>query len=504
MKTNNIEKKILSYLKSVRFKMLVENFIRLFFVHSSIFLAIVFFILIITKFAYFPTYNIWIFRLFIISIATLLGHFILIFPSKTKVIKTADDLFFKQRLITAIELDGVDTEVANLQRQDSINEMKSINVAKEYRIKFNEKLIYPLALVVVLIIASTFINTATYSKNRVGAEEIKEIQVEAEKLEKNIEEELEKAGLDKEAIEEILDKMDKNLKLSKDKTEALKALSIAKNELIEQEQEPSSRPSQQTSSSRASETSRGTSQIQDIQIALKEINEAGKKLAGESISDYAFEEKQSTVISTEVSDSERSGETLQTTSGENSQSDSERNGETSQNGQTSQSQGKSANGQANQGEGQESNSNASQGSGQGQKGQGQSQTSSQGGQGDMQGSKGKPGNKSSNEDLGYQEETATLDSKGNSEYKREIYEALYDPNRLGGKSEPEYLSGEKSNDNDKSYKKAQTMPSEAGEFIDYKELYAKYGENAVYEADDMEIPSGMKTVVKEYFENLNE
>ncbi len=521
MKNNNTSKKISTYLRPFRLKIVLERFINLFFLYSFIALIFVFLILAATKFIDFGRYKIWINNSAITVGVLFIIHFIYSLPRRIETIKIADNLSFSQRLVTAIELDGEKTEVAIAQRQNTFDKLNEIDCRKIYKISIRKKLLLPILLLSLLIIGSTYIDTKMANENRMASYDLEEIKMMSKNLDKEIELALEKANLDKKAIEDILDKMQVELKKAENKEEALKELSIAKNELRERLEKLQN---SQSDSLNESEKKESEELAKAVETALKEIDETGRNLAGESISDFAFQN-----INVDVQNrasnqgNQNQSQQGQSQQGQNANQGKQNQGQNAQNaGQTSQNQSQQGQSGENSGEGNQSQSqqgqNSSEGSqSQSQEGEGsqenqQGQANAQGNpsqQGNVensgqQGTMSQAGSESSDADMGYQEENSMAISKDSSEYKQKIYESIYDPERLGGKSNPTYLNGKKSNDSEKSYRRAQSKPSEAGEFIDYRDLYTEYSENAVYQADSMEIPSGMKTLVKGYFESLNE
>ncbi len=69
----------------------------------------------------------------------------------------------------------------------------------------------------------------------------------------------------------------------------------------------------------------------------------------------------------------------------------------------------------------------------------------------------------------------------------------------------EFVSSQKANDNkDKSYRNAKTMPKDAGDFVDYKEIFADYAKEASYTSQELDIPNGMRDMVNAYFDSIQQ
>lgn len=149
--------------------------------------------------------------------------------------------------------------------------------------------------------------------------------------------------------------------------------------------------------------------------------------------------------------------------------------------------------------GQGQGSGHAQGQGQG-KGQSQGQGSSQG-EGRNGGSSG-AGEGSTNEDLGYTGSEGPGGGRKAGEGREEEYEMLYDPEHLGGGTDPSYVPGQKHDGGQSSYSQTDRIPVEKGAILPYHEVFNRYSGQAASYMEETEIPAAMKEIVREYFESL--
>lgn len=156
-----------------------------------------------------------------------------------------------------------------------------------------------------------------------------------------------------------------------------------------------------------------------------------------------------------------------------------------------------------QGEGQGEGSGEGEGEGSGQ-GQGQGQGNGQGsGQGQGQGAGGGAGQGSTNEDGGYSTDDGSVShNNSNGEGKEGTYEALYQPNRLGGTSESSFVKGQKGKGGQSTFENVEGAPIEKGSLVSYTEVSATYKNQASQSMDSMNIPIVMKDLIRDYFTSI--
>ncbi len=262
-----MKKKIKKYLTPLKIKMALENFVKLIIIYANILCLIALAILTYAKFFEFPEFFTSIILSAKIILLVFLIHFILTVPKFNKLVKTADELYFKERLISAIEFADSKTEASNLQRLDTLEKLKKVRVEKLYKVKFNKNFALSLLIIVVLIIAINYLETDISINNKIAYQDSLAVKKETELLQERLENELLKSALDEETIEALLKDLSKNLQNIDNKEEALKALAMTKNDLKDKLSEDD---------------------LAKIENALKEIDQSAKEIAGESMSDYAF------------------------------------------------------------------------------------------------------------------------------------------------------------------------------------------------------------------------
>lgn len=158
-----------------------------------------------------------------------------------------------------------------------------------------------------------------------------------------------------------------------------------------------------------------------------------------------------------------------------------------------------------QGEGEGEGNGEGEGQGQGQgEGNGQGQGQGQGGgKGQGQGNGGGAGEGSTNLDGGYSEESGTISHNNNTgEGKDGTYEALYQPDRLGGSSESTFVKGNKGEGGQSSFEAVEGMPIDQGDLVSYTEIAGQYKASADQSMDSLQIPAIMKDIVRDYFTSL--
>jgi len=64
------------------------------------------------------------------------------------------------------------------------------------------------------------------------------------------------------------------------------------------------------------------------------------------------------------------------------------------------------------------------------------------------------------------------------------------------------VSGQKQDGGQSRYTQVDNMPVQKGEVLPYREVLARYKDEAVSYMEDTFIPAAMKQIVREYFESL--
>lgn len=159
-----------------------------------------------------------------------------------------------------------------------------------------------------------------------------------------------------------------------------------------------------------------------------------------------------------------------------------------------------------QGDGSGQGGGAGQGDGSGQgEGSGQGDDSGQGdgsGQGEGSGQGGGSGEgEGSGQGEGSQSGSGSGPGNGRGTGSGEaVHDYVSVPNAVGGDSS---LTGDKNGDRDSDYYRQQNGIAWEGEHIDYNSVIGQYTENAYEGIANGKYPSGMESVIRDYFENLS-
>lgn len=488
-------------------------------------------------------------------------------PGAEKVIITADSLGLKERVITAWYLVDDNSEIAELQRQDTKKALDSMNIASAYKLKIDRRLYIIPACIITAAFLLTFIPGRVSGETKIRESLIREMN----KTEKAIKEEIEKQTQKNPEIseeqlkqlKEALEKLKEEFRKSKSEEDALKALAQMENQLEKlKEQEPLK------DLNILKDALSNLPFAKDMEEALKNMNEETLKEAFESLGkELENEENLSKLaemleqtamnmgdgslfsealqnLASEAGSKNLSGEDLvrsimelisqaeENAAGqedfENAVADidgilgearkaisavdqriaSSNTGKHGQSGRSSKSSGNSLGGgmagnqSENQGSGRNENQGGNQGeaeSGNGKGNQTGSGSSRTGAGGEMSGNGAGEG--STNADAGYSEGDRPGAGRTPGTGKEEEYKMIYVPERLGGSGNESTLPGQKLDSGSSTYTET-AGPVQKGEMVPYREVLGIYREEAVQTMDRMEIPPGMKELVKSYFSSL--
>lgn len=188
----------------------------------------------VSHFFVFPYAILWMYRTFLVScgIGLLLGG--LQYPTMLNVIEQSDRLGAKERLQTSWEFSNNNSVESQLQRQETIEFLQSVFIQFRYKMKLKYK---PLLISCGFIIVATgLVFVPSKAKETADAQELfqKEIIASEKELIKEKDQLLEKYPLseeDKAKLESTLEPLLEKLKEATTEEEALKQLSIAKDEI---------------------------------------------------------------------------------------------------------------------------------------------------------------------------------------------------------------------------------------------------------------------------------
>jgi len=158
-------------------------------------------------------------------------------------------------------------------------------------------------------------------------------------------------------------------------------------------------------------------------------------------------------------------------------------------------QGTQSEGQGNQsGEGKGNQSGGGQGNQPGEGSNGSKGQGSGGGKGAGEGS--------TSEDAGYSEGDEPGSGRAPGQRKETDYERIYVPERLGGEGNETYLSGQKLESGSSTFTEADGAPVQKGAMVPYRDVLTEYRQQAVQTMERQEIPSGLKSLIRDYFSSL--
>jgi hypothetical protein len=356
-------------------------------------------------------------------------------------VKLTDHLGMKERLMTALEFEGVDEESTRIQREDTLRRIENVESRPTYSMSFHRRPWMISGILLLCVFGVAMIQTEKSDQAR-SIEALQEkIAQETPWIEEKLEEDLLDELLAKEkTIDDMLEALKENIEKATTEEEALKELAMAKNALKDIEEE--------LMEAIEALSMDEMSELSEIQAA---INSSGQNLATKpSISQMAFAGEPGTG----------------TEAGEN--------------------------GDGMAGAGMNPAEGESQGEGPGQ------------GQGEGQGTGSSPTG-STNEAEELQEGASPQGGHHDgADPKEGLYESLYPPERLGGETDPSFIQGDNQKEGERTYSEVQGMPSEAGEFVSYSEILSQYSNDASIRIDQVQVPPIMRNLIKDYFSSLNE
>ncbi len=477
-------------------------------------------------------------------------------PKNLKVMKTADSLGLKERLITAYQFKEDASPISRIQRYDTLKALTNTDFRRSYPLRFPSALGIACIALALLVGLSFMIPSRSRETARQLEKLFDEIKKQAEKLDKDRKEANKKTGLADENLKDINAKIDqllKELQKSKSEGEAVKALSRAKHELEELKQKSESSDLGKLAenlmknpvtkdigqSIKNGSMSDMKQKLEQMNNELKKMDEASRKDLAESfkkMAEQVAKDKQlaqnlldlgnalsSGNLNSLASQASALNETLSrlaasdpelasameqlnnqvisqlTDSISDARSQiSRQSGGSSQQAQNQQQGNTPSQGGNQQGEGGQQNSPPGQGnSGGNGEGNGQGNGGSQGNKG-----AGGAGMGTTNKDMGYGGEESS--GGGRTPGKKEVkdYESIYVPERLGGNGNESQVKGTKGNSGESSWAQSQNSPVEKGSALPYDRVLGDYRSEAMSSVDNSSIPPVMKDIVRDYFSSL--
>lgn len=456
-------------------------------------------------------------------------------PGIRKVLKVADTLGLKERLVTAYEFKNYNYGIYVTQRKDALKMAENFNYRDRYRIRIPRKLI----LAAVCLAVSTALSFAIPSEARQLASEtetlVKQVNKQVEDLEKKKKKFNDKSEISSKNLKKINDKLEemmKKLRKSEDEDEILKTLSQYKHELEKLGREDrmkrdlanladelannpitnelgnsvknnnqeefkqkleklinemaklnaEQRKKLEDTFEKASERVEGIRQLSqtlsDLSQAVNANSEhnTAKQIASlqsglSSISDEHVEITDE-MLQELLDEMKELKYSVYNMTGDNTFMQAGITG-----GQSSE------NGSGNTPGGNEGGNNSGNGN------------SEQGGS--------NAGNRSGNTDLGYTGEEKEGKGRGPGEMQKEDYEKIYVPERLGGDGDLTQVKGAAGGEGDSFRIDSDMAPvGKGGYAVPYNEVLGKYKNEAMTGLDGDTVPPVMKDIIRDYFTSL--
>lgn len=515
-------KELIRILKPLRIKLILETWLKWFIRMETAAFFLILLVSLYSKYKAIPDLH---FILFGIGMAAFLLSILVLFWDRVSYYKTArigDKLGYEERLTTAIELLEHDREKSLMEQlavKDALETGRQVPpIQKKYQIHLSKKLLMLMVILFLACFAVGFIPNP-------GAEIEEMISDELERVEETKKSWKENQDFTQEEWKELnkeLNTMMKNIKLSKTKGDAIKAIQntqqemkkLEKKSVAEELKKMGEALSQNESTSSlgealkqgdASSIEQGIEKLnqemetmtpEKSQELMEVLQEAAEQMENqeqkEMMNQYAQEAKKGNG-NAQTNGSQKLTDSLKKAAAKNAslkkeieklneamaEMNQKLQGEQAQTGQKGQKAENASNQEGSQqseeGQGQDQGDGKGQGQGQGQgNGEGQGQGQSQGdGEGQGQG-------------------RGTGHSKPEEIFTRQAQDkAGYETKIEGTESE----SGE-------TEQTKQKTVGNAGESISYEAVYSSYREDALKQMEQMDIPYGMKTLVEEYFSTL--
>lgn len=456
----------------------------------------------------------------------------------------ADASGLQERVITAWSLEGVESTVAELQRQDTRSVLSSVRPQSTFRIKIEKIFYIPGLVLIMLAFVLSFVPGRFYDDTRTREALISEMKNQEKSIEEKIREEVEKredlSQTRLKEMQEALEKLKEGFKKAKTEEDALKALAQLENEMKKLETQDAVSDLQALES--AMEQSPLTESLADalkkedpgaLDKALEELKkslesednreelnetlkEAMENMGSESALAEALQAIANQASSGNPGASAASGslsEILQDAVENADSQDAGRQaaGEVSQTTRNARKAIAAVDQQVSQG-GQSGAGTSAEGS---QSGQSQGDREGQSGQGNQPGNNGSGGSSaqgrggagagqgSTGEDAGYSEGDQAGAGRAPGSRKEEEYQRIYVPDHLGGEGNETSISGQKLESGSSTFNEADGAPVQKGSMLPWQEVLTQYRDEAVQSMEHQEIPAGMKSLVRDYFSSLN-
>lgn len=156
--------------------------------------------------------------IFSLSVLIILGSFIysiIKLPKEKEIALIIDSKGLHERVITSLELKDNNSELAIVQKEDTLNKLRKFNYKKYFRLKVDKKKLYKVLVLILMCVITFFIPSASKTQARELRkfdEGKNEIINKVEKEKKDIEKNNELSEEEKKKLQEILEQAKKELK----------------------------------------------------------------------------------------------------------------------------------------------------------------------------------------------------------------------------------------------------------------------------------------------------
>lgn len=223
-------KEIKKILEPLKRKMNIEKFLCYFLMSETVALAIIFVILLVSKFVYIKNVEIICTA---VAVVGFISALILIYLKRTTVheaAKVADRLCLKERLSTALEIAQLEVQNAmeSLVIKDAIEKGKQAQPEKNYRVTIPQKTVKVLVVVIIAVFATGFVK----SPDRVDVGQLLNSNIkEIEQVKKEVNAEKVIDDKDLKELNKQVNVLTKSLKQASSKKEAVQTMDAAQQEL---------------------------------------------------------------------------------------------------------------------------------------------------------------------------------------------------------------------------------------------------------------------------------
>lgn len=493
-------------LRKLRIKIITENAVKYLFAALILSLSINIVLVFISKFIFISEIDKIRVFIFLITLFVMLAAFLFKIPTYYDIAIKADSLGFKERFITAYEIlkEKNETEFSKYVISDALEKAENNKIHKLYKLKFPKKFFY----IVLILILSNLFSGFIPNTNAEKIEEQKDIKIkindELIKL-NNIKEELNLKNSKNELINNEVKKLEKELKKSNTKQEAVKAIRNTQKELLDIQKKKTNKNLKKLEEMLSknditddfleavneNDSSKMQKQKDELYNKLKNLNDTDKKNISEQLDNIASQmgesqelKKSIEELSQSILNNSNDSETIKNNIESLQKNIEEIEKENSDVENSIEKINKELSESANKFSKQENSQNiidSDENKTDSNNGNNNSENNKNESQGNLNDEKNKLQNNKSSEQRG----------KGHIENKEIYSRKAQDYKEYGTK-----LNNQASN---YSLQDEKNGTGTSGEVIEYDKIYNNYKEEALNSLESEDIPYGVKEIIKDYF-----